>query len=131
MSVFENKFAADEWPIAAADPTGKRGVFRYAASASSQSAAVPATWKGAEIVVSPIGANVQVAFGVGSAPTLNLNEPAAFGTGDVNSGCTVVDSRPQRRLVPPDATHIAWISPNTTGFVEFYRAECNKLQASK
>jgi hypothetical protein len=131
LSTAENKAARIGGFSAIVSAAGKNNVHRYATSASSVSAALPTAMPGAFMRILSVGANTQIGFGFGAAPTLIYNELAAFGTGDVNAGGTCVDGIPEHVIVPPKATHIAWISSATGGFVEFMRSEQDTLQASK
>lgn len=117
-------------PIAAADATARTGVMRVAFTGSAQTATLPTT--GAEkgkkstlgkrfIRIAAVGANAQWAFGVGSAPTIVLNQTAAVGTGNAGAGATLFNGLPEQLLIPSEVTHIGFIGDNsTTGYLEFY-----------
>ncbi len=118
--------------VAAADATGLTGVYRYAASASNTSVALPvrgdkrggfSTLATRFLRVRAVGCNVQYAQGLGAAPTLVFNELSVWGTGDVNAGATVVDGTSEDFIVDAHATHLAWICSNATGTVEFYLSD--------
>lgn len=126
MGAMESKAAAVAGPIAAADATGKTGVYRYASSTSNASAAIPSAWAGKELFLRVLstGCNTQVAFSLtGSAATLAYNQAAALGTGHAAAGGTCVDSVPEHFPVPKTASHISWISSAAGGYVELYLSE--------
>lgn len=116
-------------PIVAADATNRTGVIRVANTGSAQTATLPTS--GAErgkkstlakrfIRIAAVGANVQFGFGIGSAPTIVLNQASAVGTGHVSAGATLFSNNPEQFLIPSDATHIGWISDAAAGYLEFY-----------
>ena len=136
MSVFENKAAAIGGFVSGADATGARGTYRYAASTTPASAAVPSAWKGNFIRVLGTLADVQFMFTCktanlappAAATAIVLDELAAIGTGDVNAGGTAVAGLPEHVIVPSDAEFVSWVSKSATGFVEFGIAEVKRLQ---
>lgn len=121
-------------PTAAADATGKTGVYRYASSTSSQSVALPSAWKtlrsanigafgsGPFIRVYSDTTYTQVAFSQASG-TLVIDQASAFGTGHVSAGGTVPIGGYMDFMIPRDCGYITWISKATGGFVEFYLNE--------
>lgn len=121
-------------PTAAADATGKTGVYRYATSTSSQSVALPSAWstlRSANIGTFGSGPFIriysgttytQVAFSQ-AAGSLVIDELSSFGTGDVNAGGTVPADSYIDFMIPRDCGYITWISKATGGFVEFYLNE--------
>lgn len=129
---YERQAAALAAPTAAADATGKRGVYRIASSTSNTSTELPKvtggdgvtryTWAGHYVRVQSRGCDTQVAFSVGSG-TLNYDEASALGTGDVNAGWTIINGTYQDFIVPDDATHIVFRSSAAGGFVELYMSE--------
>lgn len=128
MSVLDTKAASVAAPVAAADPAGRRGVYRYSSSLSSQSIALPDTsgvkhaLRGNFVHVTSVGCNTQVAFSVGPQ-TLVFNQSSTIGTGHVAAGETVFANCRERRLVPRDATHVNFISDAAGYYVEFAIAE--------
>ena len=65
------------------------------------------------------GVSTDVAFGIGSAPTLVKDQASAILTGHVSAGWTIPADGYIDVWVPAKATHFAWISSATGGFVEF------------
>ena len=120
-------------PKAAADTTGLTGVMRYALTGANQQVTLPtnSTVKGKKnnygarfIRFLAMGANVQWAWGSGSAPTIVLNQASALGTGHVSAGATLVNGVPEQLMISSEATHIAFIGDNsTTGYLEFYLSD--------
>lgn len=115
-------------PLAAADATGRTGVMRIAVTTSADSFVLPTTGAapgkrstlgGRWIRILAMGANVQYAFGLGSAPSITTNEASAPGTGDANAGATLVASVPEQVMVPSEATHMGFRG-DAAGFLEFY-----------
>lgn len=118
----EEKCALIQGPIAAADATGQRGVYRVAISGVAQNATLPSFMTAGRGFVSLFAtADIQWAFGIGSAPTIALNEASAVGTGDVNAGQTLSAATREQWPVPPGATHIGWIG--TSGFLEIVNSQ--------
>lgn len=120
-------------PIAAADATWRTGVIRVALTGASQSEIIPTTGKREDrgstiasryIRLLVMGANAQVAQGLGTAPSLTLNEVSAGGppkVPDVNSGATYVNGVPEEFELDPRCTHIAFIGDNgAAGYFEFF-----------
>lgn len=116
--------------VLTADPTGITGVLRYALTGVAQSAQLPleaahpqkrSTLGKRFIRVLAVGANVQLAQGQGSAPTVVLNQVAAFGTGHVNAGATCVNGVEKEFEIDPRATHLGWVGDaGAAGFLEFF-----------
>lgn len=139
MSSELNQAARVTGPIAAADATARTGVMRIALSGSAQNFALPTTDKadGKKHTLSARwirmyadGDSIQWAFGVGSAPTINRDEAAAVGTGDVNAGGTLVNGLPEHVLIPDEATHVGFISKTAsppTSYLEFYVSDQPKV----
>jgi hypothetical protein len=116
-------------PIAAADTTGRTGVMRIAVSGSAQNFALPTsgaapgkrhTLPARWLRIAAAGVNVQWAFGVGSAPTIALNQAAAVGTGHAAAGATLFNGIPEQVLVPSEATHVGFIGESAAGYLELY-----------
>lgn len=131
---FEQQAAAIAAPMAVADATGKRGVFRIAASTSNTSTALPTTttadgvnprtWCTHYVRIQSIGCNTQVAFST-VARTLVINQASAIGTGSSVAGFTIPSGTYQDFMVPKDAAFINFISDaaGATCFVEIYMSE--------
>lgn len=100
----------------AADTTGEKGVIRYAGSTSSQSATVPTAMRGAECIMLSQGTYAQwgVVLEGDTAPTLVIDQAAAFGTGHASAGGTLLQDQPTRVVFPPNARTIVWISKSAT-----------------
>lgn len=120
-------------PIAAADATWRTGVIRVALDGNAQSVAIPTTGKRDDrastiasryIRLVVMGANAQVAQGLGSAPSITLNEVSAGGpplVPDVNSGATYVNGIPDEFELDPKCTHIGFRGDNgAAGYIEFF-----------
>lgn len=124
-SIAEKKDASIGCPIAAADATGATGVYRYASSASNASS--PLTdptgakhaFKTNMIRIQSRTVSTDIAFGMGAAPTLVKDQASAILTGHVSAGWTIPADGFIDVWVPAKATHVAWISSGTGGFVEF------------
>lgn len=130
---WEQQAAAVAAPMAVADTTGKRGVFRIASSTSNTSTALPSAatqadgvtryhWRGHYVRIQSIGADTQVAFST-TARTLVYNQASAISTGSNVAGWTIPAGTYQDFIVPVDATHINFISSATGGYVEIYMSE--------
>ena len=126
-SAIQNKAASKHLPRAVADTTSQSGVQRYASSASNATAAMPDAWKGKWVTFHSDGVDTQVAYGVGSAPTLVYDQASAIGTGHAGAGATCKDGSPRDFLIPREATHLAWISSATGGFFEMHLSELNRV----
>ncbi len=129
MGSHSEKAAALAGAISAASTTGLTGVMRYAASASNTAitlAANPEKTSGASALagrflrIRPVGCSVQYAQGFGAAATLVYDQTAAYGTGNVAAGATVVDGTFEDFVVDARTTHLSFICSNGTGKVEFY-----------
>lgn len=131
MAKHTEQYARETGPVGGADSTGRTGVMRVALSGANQSFTLPTT--GAEpgkkstlggrfITMMVVGTNAQIAFGVGTNININIDEPAALGTGDANAGATLIDGRERRFLVPSEATHLSFrgTSGGALGFIEYY-----------
>jgi hypothetical protein len=114
--------------VLTADPTGITGTMRYAVTTASQGVLLPAAVGDPQkkstlgtrfLWVLASGCNVQLSHGAGSAPTLVYNQLSAFGTGHVAAGPTFVNGTAREYVVPPGATHLAFIG-DAAGFIEFY-----------
>lgn len=128
MSAILSKAFSKHLPKAAADSTNATGVCRYASSTSNATAAMPEAWRGKWVTFRSLGGcYTQFAYGVGSAPALVLDQASAIGTGHVSAGATVVAEGSEPFLIPSEATHLAWISSATGGFVEFELSELNRV----
>lgn len=127
MSAIESKALSKHLPRAVADTTSRTGVQRYATATSNASATMPGGWKGKWVTFQSDGADTQVAYGVGSAPTLVYDQAAAIGTGHAGAGATCKDGMPRDFLIPREATHLAWISSATGGFFEMHLSELNRV----
>lgn len=100
---------------------GTIGCFTYASSTASASAALPSVTRSDGVVAVPLQKRymrvfnrsattiLDFAFGLGSAPTLVAADPSVFATGDVNCGAPIAPMSYQDFIVPPGATHCAWI----------------------
>jgi len=130
MSTILNKAASVPLPKAAADSTGKTGTQCYASSASNQSFTIPTAWRGSWITIQSCGCYTDVGHGVGSAPTMVLNQAAAVGTGHVSAGPRIHQDSDADYLVPENATHLAFISSGTGGFVKFWLSEARRVGKS-
>ena len=126
-SAIQSKALSKHLPKAAADSTNETGVVRYGTSTSNATAVMPGSWKGKWITIQSIDANTQVAYGVGSAPTLVYDDTGAIGAGTAGAGATCAAAMPRDFLVPREATHIAWISNANGGFVEMHLSELNRV----
>lgn len=132
-SEVEIKAARVTGPIASTDATWRKGVIRVALDGNAQSVALPttgalpnkdATISGRYIRLLVMGANAQVAQGLGSAPSINLNEVSAGGpplVPDVNSGATFVNGVPDQFELDAACTHIGFRGDGgAAGYIEFY-----------
>lgn len=118
----EVKAALIQGPIAAADATGLRGVHRIAVSGSAQSFAIPSGLLGKRGFINLYAtADVQWAFGIGSAPTIVLNQASAPGTGHVGAGATLPTGQWMAFPIAEGATHVGFIG--TTGFLEWFNSQ--------
>ena len=121
----EKKEASIGCPVAAADATGATGVYRYASSASNANSALTDptgakhAFKGNLVRIQSRGVSTDVAFGIGSAPTVVKDKTSAILTGDATAGWTIPADTFLDVWVPAKATHVAWISSGTGGYVEF------------
>jgi hypothetical protein len=127
-------------PTAALDTAGLRGCYRYASSATAASAALPLGWTTARTNLGRYGSGpfiriaartvaVQVAFSKGAAVTLVINQLSSIGTGHAQAGFTVEAGTFVDVMVPSDCSHINWVGPDTTGWVEFYMSEGGRSAA--
>ncbi len=117
------KNSAVRLPSAAADTTGKRGVYRIAVSTTAASYAVPAGMKGNFVKISAVGANCQIAFSTGAAgQTLVINQTSALGTGNAAAGATVANGSFVDGIVAKDFTFFNVVA-DAAGFVELYCSE--------
>lgn len=129
MGSHSEKAASIQGAISAADTKAIVGVMRYAGSTTRVDVTLPtgpektagqSTLAGRFLRIRPVGLNVQYAQGFGSAPALVYNQTAAFGTGNVAAGATVVDGTFEDFVVDARATHLSFVGSATAGFVEFY-----------
>ena len=129
MGSHSEKAAALAGAISAASTTGLTGVMRYAGSASNTAITLAASPEktagmsalaGRFIRIRPVGCSVQYAQGLGAAATLVYNQAAAYGTGNVAAGATVVDGTFEDFVVDARTTHLSFICSAGAGFVEFY-----------
>lgn len=115
------KCALIQGPIAAADATGKTGVARIALAGAS-SAALPSYMIGGRGFISLFAtADIQWAFGIGSAPAIALNAAGALGTGGATIGQTLSAATREQWPVPPGATHIGWYG--ASGYLEIVNSQ--------
>ncbi len=125
----EQKEASIAAPIAAADVTGATGVYRYASlgTATQVTLTDPATgkhaFKGNFVRIQSRGVSTDVAFGLGSAVVLLKDQLSAINTGHVSAGWTIPADTYIDVIVPRGATHLAFISSATGGFVELMLSE--------
>lgn len=125
-SVDEEKAAARQGPVCAANALGLTGVHRVAISGSAQSVAVPAALRSHYVtfVVATTSADVQRAWSSGAAgQTLVLNQAAAFGTGNAAAGATQFSKTKEDEQVPLDATFLNFIGTAADGYLEVYVSE--------
>lgn len=125
-----NKAARVTGPIAAADATNRTGVVRIALTGSAQTATLPTTGRdpqkkstlGARFIrIAAVGANVQFAQGLGSAPTIVQNQAAAVGTGHASAGATLFNGVAEQFMLDSAATHLGFIGDGgAAGYLEFY-----------
>ncbi len=129
MGSHSEKAAALAGAIAAADTRGITGVMRYAGSTSNTAIALPvhpektagqSSLAGRFLRIRPVGCSVQYAQGFGAAPTLVYGQTAAFGTGNIAAGATVVDGTFEDFVVDARTTHLSFICSAGAGTVEFY-----------
>lgn len=109
----EQRAASQFHPTLAADPTGLTGVFRIAITGANQSVALPNTMKGAWLDLRHSNAGeLQYGFALGAAGTVNMDEPAAIGAGDVNAGypIPVGSEKPGRIPTHPDPAVIVYLT---------------------
>lgn len=116
-------------PLAAVDATMRTGVWRIALTGAAQSVALPTAGKPADkgstlagrfVRVLAVGANVQLAQGIGSAPVVALNALSVMGTGNAAAGATFVNGLPEPFRIDSQATHLGWIADAGAGFLELY-----------
>lgn len=121
MSSAEQQAALLSHPIAAADVSGVRGVYRYALG-STVNITLPQGLRGAYVRISVMGDDpVQYACGIGAAPVLSNNATSAVGTGSAAAGASILGNSSMDAIIPREATHLTIIGG--TGFVELYRSE--------
>lgn len=122
MSNIEAKSAAYVGPVAAnpADATGQLGVMRVATSNASASSLLPTASDNAGMVRTLQGRflniknesatdGLDVAFGIGAAPTLVYGQVSTWGTGHVSAGFRLSPGETVSWLIPQGATHLAYI----------------------
>lgn len=118
-------------PVSIADATGRTGVHRIAVTGASQSFALPASDSassgkrrsaigGRFMRIAAVGANVQWAFGYGSAPTITLNAISVSGTGNTAAGASLFNGVPEQPIIPSEATHVGFIGDVAAGYLEWY-----------
>lgn len=102
---------------------------RIAVTGSAQSFALPTTGAnpGAKSTLGRrfirfvfVGVNGQLAQGLGSAPTIVLNQVSVIGTGHASAAPTYFNSAPDQFQLDHRATHIGFIGDAATGFLEYY-----------
>jgi len=139
MSNAETKAASYFGPVATTTTAtgGLQGVARYATSTSSANVALPTVTYGDGRVVCTLQGKymdftnesttngMNFAFGVGAAPTLVYGQAATLGTGHVSAGAHLAPGQTKSVIVPPLATHIAWIAAAGTDSISFYCSEGN------
>jgi len=115
--------------IAAADATMRTGGWRIALTGAAQSVALPtagaekgkrSTLGGRFVRAMAVGANVQLAQGVGAAPTVVLNQVSVMGTGNAGFGMTLANGQAESFRLDSAATHLGWVSDAAAGFLELY-----------
>lgn len=135
---YESRDAYIIGPTSAVDTSGRTGVYRYASSTSNVSAVLPSslatgpvqgpnaipgkTGPGPFVRIQSVGVLTQVSFTNG-AQTLVLNQAAALGTGHASAGWSIPAGSFLDVMVPPNRTHLNFISDDTGGYVEIYCSE--------
>lgn len=101
------------------------GVFRIATSASSQRFNIPMKWVNRWWDITAIGLDIQILFG-GPTVAVSLNEPSTVSNENITlvatTGITIAAGTTRSFYVPAQSglTNFAFISTDTTGFVEIY-----------
>lgn len=100
---------------------GTIGQYCYDATTANATAALPTETLNDGRTVVPLqrdyitigntnaSAKLWYAFGIGAAPTLVAGQLSAFGTGHVSAGDWIAPGAKEDVIVPPGATHLAWI----------------------
>lgn len=116
----------------AADTTAEKGVIRYAASTASRSADIPSAWLGAYVDLMSRGTYTQ--YGVvlkgDTAPTLVIDQAAAFGTGHAAAGMTILEDSKETIWIPTNAVTIVWIS-STANAGEYFEGRLSGLKKGR
>lgn len=111
-------------PVAGQDFAGVKGVARYAAATTVQSAAVPYGWKGCFVDIAPSGSAVDYAYATGSLPAaITYGALAPIGTGSFVAGWNVPNGMIDSRKCPSNATFISFVSEAAVGRVAFMVSE--------
>lgn len=128
MSEILNRVFNRVGPIAALDPTGHTGVYRFATAAGNLSFQLPTDMLGRPYEIQAVGLAIQYAFSLGAAATLVNNQLSAINTGSAVAGFTVaagaLDGQSGAKIVPQpkdpnQPVFLNVVSTGTTGFVEF------------
>lgn len=127
MSDVVNRACLVSGPIAALDTSGATGVSRYATTAASQNALIPAAMQGCWIKVQATTLQVDWAFSIGATQAIVLNQASTLGTGHASAGDTLQAGATDSVLVPRPRdgkpVYINFISSGTTGFFTFRKSE--------
>lgn len=122
MSPLQTKAAAILFPVNAADPTGRTGVYRYAAATANTAVVLPTAMKGNFLTFKAIGCNARVSVSRGAA-ALVYAQTSGVGSESAASGASCADGGIVEGIILKTATHLNFICDNATGTVEFYLSE--------
>jgi len=121
-------------PFAAADGTGRLGVFRISVTAAG-SVAIPTRFQtgtpasnprmgtGLYVRLKARGTDIQVAFAVTGA-TLVADQVSVWGTGHAQAGFTISNGESIDVLIPAGASFLCYVPATGTGTLEGFISEC-------